>query len=345
MPRPKRGPHIYRRPGSDLYYAYLDRVNRHISLKTDDEEQARINFGDLLHRRAAQIAAPKKGELGGIFVECAKRAKVNHTPAYAADVNLRLSRLDRWLDANGVKSPDRVTLGLVEKYKSDERERGITDRTINRYLDTWKKAMKLAVEEGFAPPRVLTYFRKLKEPRVEPHQRGLSLEEIDGFLKCVEDERYYWLLRTVAGSGIRDDEVRHLEPQCVRDAAIVITPLPPGLCGCHSRGWNTKNYRNRTIPASAETVACARLYVEVKHSMNLDAKHVWKIIQAARKAAGHTWHWSMHELRRAWGSHMLASGVKLSDLSRWYGHGDVKTTMRYLRVVEDEMPDPSTLPF
>lgn len=345
MPRPKRSPYFYRRPGSDLYYAYLDRLNRHISLKTTDEEQARINFADLLHRRAAEGPQTRKGELGDVFVTAAERARVNNTKSHARAFAVRLEHLALWLDKQKVVRPENVSLGLVEKFKADEHERGITNATINRYLDAWKKAMKSAVADGYAPPRVLTYFHKLKEPRPQPHQRGLTVDELDSFLKCIDDERYYWLLRTVAGSGMRDDEARHLEPACILDHAIVVTPLPPGLCRCHPRGWTTKNFRNRTIPASRETVEAALAYVEVKHSMNLDQKYLWKIIQAARIKAGHTWEWSMHELRRAWGSHMLASGAKLSDISRWYGHGEIKTTMRYLRVVEDDMPDPSMLPF
>jgi integrase len=335
---------MYRRPGRLGWYASLDRSTRHISLDTDDEEQAKINLADLIHRRAAEGVAPKKGELGVVFVECAKRAKVNHTFEYADDVCRRLEHLDKWMLANGVVRPDKVTLAVVEQYKSDERQRGITDRTINRYLDVWKKAMKLAVDENLAAPRVLTYFRKLREPLVEPHQRGLTLDEIDRTLKAVDDERYLWLFRVVAGTGMRDDEVRHLEESWVKPAAIGVTPLPPDSCRCHPRGWTTKNFRYRLIPASADTVAAARSYAAIKHSMNLDSKKVWTELANARRAAGLDWEWSMHELRRAWASHMLAAGHKLQDISRWLGHADIKTTMRYLRVVEDEMPAPEDLP-
>ncbi len=78
--------------------------------------------------------------------------------------------------------------------------------------------------------------------------------------------------------------------------------------------------------------------------MVLNQKSVWSRQQAAMDAAGHDWHWSMHDLRRGWASHMLAAGTKLSDLSRWIGHADVLTTMRYLRVIEDNTPDPDDLP-
>ena len=344
MPRHRSGPRIYRRAGYKGWYAYVDRKHRHISLKTDDYDQAAINLADLINRIAAESPAAKKGELGDVFFECAQRATVNHTKSYARDVSTKLEHIDRWLLAKGVIRPDRVTLALVEQFKADERERGIKDRSINRYLNTWKKAMKLAVDEGTAPLRVLTYFRKLKEPRVQPHQRGLTIEDIDRTLKAIDDERYYWMIRTVAGTGMRDDEIRHLVERCIDDNSITVTPLEPGECDCHPRGWTCKNYRYRVIPASAETVEAARAFVAVKHSLNLDAKKIWTELKRARDAAGMTWKWSMHELRRAWGSHLLAAGMKLQDISRWYGHADIQTTMRYLRVVEDEMPEPGDLP-
>ena len=335
---------MYRRPGREGWYASFNRAERHISLNTDDEEQARVNLADLINRRAVEGTAPKKGELGSLFVECATRAKVNHATSYADDVSRRLERLAAWLESKQITRPDKVTLAVVEQYKSDERMRGVTDRTINRNLDVWKKAMRLAVDDGYAPARVLTLFRKLREPQVEPHQRGLTMDEIDRTLKAVDDERYYWLFRTVVGTGMRDDEVRHLELENIRDNAIAVTPLPPGTCRCHPRGWTTKNYRYRVVPASADTVSAARSYAAVKHAMNLDHKKTWSELHRARAIAGFDWDWSMHELRRAWASHLLAAGCKLQDISRWLGHGDIKTTMRYLRVVEDDMPSPADLP-
>lgn len=345
MPKPKGGPRIYQRPGRRVWYAYLDRDHQHISLHTEDYEQAKINLADLIHRRAAEGPAAKAGELGAVFVECARRAQVNHAGSYADDLARRLEHLIKWIAGQNITRPDKMTLALVEMYKADERARGIADRTINRYLDSWKKAMKLAVDDGYAPPRVLTYFRKLKEPLVQPHQRGLTMAEINATLCAVDDERYLWMFRTVAGTGMRDDEIRHLEDEpCIKEHAIAVTPLPPGLCRCHPRGWSTKNYRYRVIPASGETVEAARKFVAVKHSMGLNNKTVWRILDRARRASGSTWRWSMHEWRRAWASHMLAAGHKLQDISRWLGHADIKTTMRYLRIVEDEMPDPDDLP-
>lgn len=336
---------MYRRPGRRGLYAYLDRDNYHISLGTDDDAEGRLALADLIQRRGTESHAPTKGELGPLFVRCARRAQTNHAQKYAYDLNLKLTALLEWLGAQGVTRPAHVSLAVVERFKAAKIESGeLTARSVNRYLDAWKKAMKLAVDEGAAPRRVLENFRKLKEPRHVPHQRGLTMDEIDSFLCAVDDERDYWHFRAVAGSGIRDDEARHLLPRLVRGTMLVISPQNPGDCECHPRGWTTKNFRYREIPISHETAEAAARFAEIKHSLTLDQKSVWKRLQAARKRAGHDWQWSMHELRRAWASHLLAGGHKLADISRWCGHADVLTTMRYLRVVEDEIPDPDDLP-
>lgn len=344
MPRPRSGPRKYRRPGKWGWYAFLDHANKNISLKTDDEEEANLRLADLIHDRAAQGHARTKGRLGQVIVTCAERARINHGRKYAYDLNLKLTRIAAWLEGRGIGDPAAVSLAVIERFKADLHKDGLTDRSINRYLNAFIKAMKLAVDEGTAPRRVLQSFRKLTEPQHRPHQRGLTVDEINAFLCAITDERDFWMFRAVSGSGIRDDEARHLEPDSIRGRILVIAPLPPGLCECHPRGWTTKNHRFREIPVSNETADAARAFAAVKHSMNLESKGVWRRIQTASKAAGVTWDWSMHDLRRAWGSHLLRSGQRLVDVSRWYGHGDVQTTMRYLRVVDEHLPDPDDLP-
>ncbi len=339
---------MYRRPGRKGWFASFNRDERNIPLGTDDEEDARLALADLIQRRAAEGPAAAQGELGALFLEVAKRARTNHSQKYAYDLNLKLSALLVWLGSHGVSRPDQLTLGLVEKFKDEKinapnKER-LVARSINRYLDVWKKAQKLAVDQGQAPRRSLDVFRKLREPRQAPNQRGLTLDEISSFLCAIDDERDYWHFRAVAGSGIRDDEARHLQEDSARDGKLTISPLPPGACDCHPRGWSTKNHRYRNIPVSHETAEAAFRFAQVKHSLILDPKSVWKRLQAARKRARHDWLWSMHELRRAWASHLLADGFKLADISKWCGHADVLTTMRYLRVIEVNMPDPDELP-
>jgi integrase len=324
---------MYRRPGRRFWYASFDDAHKHLSLGTEDETEAAQVFARLLDERRATGLAPSEKSFSEIVKVTCERARVNHSPKYAYDLTLKLLAIQAWMETRAAISCRTVNGELVEAFKADRRD--LKNSSINRYLDVWRKAMKVAVEFKSAPPSSLEHFKHLREARPEPHQRGLTKREIVAFLRAAE-EPYRSLFRTVVGSGIRDDEVRHLDGGDVRRDAIVITP---------KTGWTTKNYRYRSIPASPATVKAARKYVAAKPDMVLDAKSVWKRLQAAAKGARIKWHFSMHDLRRAWGSHLLAAGVKLANISRWYGHADIQTTMRYLRVVEDERPNPKDLPW
>src|SRR5438132_868420 len=111
MPRPRGGPRMYKRPGRAVWYAALDRDRQHISLHTEDEEQARVNFAELIDRATDQGSAPKKGQLGAVFVECTKRARVNHSRQYAYNIGIRLVHVSKWLEAQSppVVVCDKVT--------------------------------------------------------------------------------------------------------------------------------------------------------------------------------------------------------------------------------------------
>jgi integrase len=325
---------MYRRPGRLVWYAFLDSRRRHISLGTEDETKAAKEFARLLERRRPEKIAPSGYALGEIFKLCYDRAKVNHTPKTAYQLNVKLVDVLGWLEQRRIVSPAEISIALVEEYKAERRQKW-SARSLNRYLDAWKKAQKHAVELGSARPDSLLSFQKLREPRPVPHQRGLTKSELDRFLRAVRDKRYRTLFRMVLGCGIRDDEMRHLRLADLGSDTITITP---------QEGWTTKNYRYRTIPVSASTLKAAREFLKIKPGLNLDNKKIWKVINRTCEATGIA-HFSMHDLRRAWASHMLAAGNKVERISQWLGHADVLTTMRYLRVVQTEMPDRKRLPW
>lgn len=98
------------------------------------------------------------------------------------------------------------------------------------------------------------------------------------------------------------------------------------------------------MPVSQVTIAAAREFLAARDSLNLDPKKVWTVARDTCVAAGIK-RLSLHDLRRAWASHTLASGARIEDVSRWLGHADVLTTMRYLRVVDDRHPGAKNLPW
>jgi integrase len=242
MPRPRKPAHIYRRPGRAGWYAYLGREQKDIALGDVDEAEATRRLAELVSRRGVPVLAPADSVIADVFEICRARAVTGNTPKTVYGLHLNLARILRWLEERGVTTTRQIDRQVVEDYKSARRFKGerratggVSAARVNRELDSWKRAMRVAVEQGAADVSVLELFAHLREPRPEPHGRGLSRGELEVFLELV-DERHRCLYRLVLGAGLRDDEVRHLEPGDVRSGSIMVTPKP---------GWSTKSYRYR----------------------------------------------------------------------------------------------------
>ena len=279
--QPKRGPYMYRRKGRLSWYAFLDRDHKDISLGTENDQEAEKAFAALLERSRIRELAPREKGLAELFAQCRARAETRHTVKTTYELHLNLKRILEWCEERGVIGTHRITQTLIEDYET-ARKFSVSAGRINRELDSWKKAMKLGVELRCAPSEVLGWFTKLREPRPEPNQRGLSRKELEAFFKAEKNPGYRAFFRVTLGSAMRDEEVRHMELTDVRPRAIVVTPKPPGTCECCPDGWSTKSFRYRTIPASTETVKAAKTFLSLKGTINLDKKAVWKRIQNHR---------------------------------------------------------------
>lgn len=344
MPRKKTGPRMYKRPGRRLWYCSFSDSEKHISLETEDEERAREAFAKKLADRGGHLELEADEKSIVELVEITRqRAATNNTEKTAYELHLNLRRIAKWLTERELTGSRRIDRQVVEDYKTARRFDKVSAVRINRELDSWRRMMKVAVELNAAHPRVLAHheaggiFEKLREPRPQPHQRGLSKDELTSFLRAVKDPGYRALFRTVLGCGIRDEEQRQLELSWLQSPWLVVSPKP---------GWTTKGYRYRSIPVRPETIKAAREYIAARDAgLNVDEKRVWTVIGQACEAAGINRRFSMHDLRRAWASHMLAAGNRIEDISRWLGHRDVLTTMRYLRVVDVAHPTNEKLPW
>lgn len=368
MPPAKKPAHVYRRPGRAGLFAYLDRDHRHIPLHTDDEAEAQRKLGALLDARRVPQAPKGTHPLADLFDLCHERAVAAHTRKTAYEVGLNLDRVLGFCEGRGVVGVEQVTQTLVEDYKTarclfpgeqplDEdgkpigrKPRKVSAARVNRELDSWRKAMRIAVEEQrTAPAGALDWFGHLREPRPAPHQARLGKAPLERFFRHVA-AAYRPMLRAVLGSGMRDEEMRHLDASDLlevrrgKERWLQVSAKPAGWCACCPRGWATKGYRYRKVPVTKATLSAARSFLAARAGLSLDPKTVWKVIQAGC-AAAKVPAFSMHDLRRAWATGMLDAGNKLQQVSYWLGHRDVLTTMRYLGIADHEMPAPGRLPW
>jgi integrase len=330
---------MYRRAGRKVWYCSFSDTEKHISLGTEDEAEAREEFAQRLESRRHLELAPGEKSLTELVVTLRARAEKANTPKTAYELHLNLRRVLAWLEERGIFTSRQVTATVVEDYKTARRFK-VGPSRINRELDSWRRLMRLAIELRCASRDALASFQKLREPRPEPHRLGLTKRDLGRFLKAVDDPGYRALFRLVLGSALRDEEMRHMQPSDLRPKRrgtpeIVVTPRP---------GWTTKGYRYRSIPVTPATIRAGEAFLAAKESLNMDKKAVWKVMRRACAKAG-VKRFSLQELRRSWASHMLAAGHRIEDISRWLGHADVMTTMRYLRVVMQKLPPPKSLPW
>jgi integrase/recombinase XerD len=326
---------MYRRPGRDGWWCSFSDREKHISLRTDDEAEARANFAEEIQKRQGRVdLASDERALVDLWETLRTRAQTNNTPKTAYELHLNVRRVLAWLEERGIVSARQIDAATVEDYKTARRF-SVGAARINRELDSWRRLIKVAVEENIVRPAALDAFAKMREPRPEPHQRGLTRAEINRFLAAVDHRGYRALFRLALGSGLRDEELRHLEASDVRKDKIVIGPKP---------GWTTKGYRYRSIWISPATAKAAKRFLSLRESMNLDKKRVWTVMQGWCKAAK-VKPFSLHDLRRAWASHLMLSGKwDLKTISAMLGHAEVATTERYLRLVRPEKR-PGRLPW
>lgn len=347
---------MYKRPGRTGWYCSLNGRDRHISLETNDEEIARERFGKLLDRERLRKLAPNARPIAEIFATTRTSSEVANTEKTAYELHRNLLRVLTWLEQRGVVLTSQITKQLVDRYKAYRR--GIVDADemayrkaakideakpikavsaarINREIDSWRRAVIEAVEDKIMPPDAPSWFVRLREPRPLPHRPGYSADELSRFIEATPPG-YRTLFQIALGTGMRDEELRHMKATDLeRKGWIVVTPMGD---------WSTKGYRHRWIPVLEKTTEACREWIKLRDEVNTDKKKVWKVAQRAAKAAN-VRPISLHELRRAWGSHLLAAGNRLEDISRWYGHADIATTMRYLRVISQDHPTDAKLPW
>lgn len=337
------GPYKYRREGRSGWYGYVSRKQRHIPLG-EDEKAADLKLAELVIAAAAEGKAAPKGKrlpIGAVFDACHDRAEANNTEETAYGLKIKLVHVGTWLESKGIEYPAQVSKDTIELFKAEHHRKSRravvkwAARSVNRYMSAWKKGMALAVEWGMVGREILDAFDFLPEPQVEPHQKGFTREQVDALLAAFQRDDYRSLARMIMGCGIRDAEAVHMDESNIGEGMITVT---------NKEDWTIKNYRNRRVPASPETLAAARRFVAAKPDMALDHKSIWTQLDRARLVAGLP-RVSMHDLRRFWGSHLIAAGHSLPLVSKWFGHSSIQVTMRYLRIVEDDLPDAKTLPW
>src|SRR6185436_3223478 len=109
MPRPRKGPHLYRRPGRWGLYAYVTRDRKDIALGTDDEAEGLVRLAKLLDDRGLRPASQGRKSLVELAEEHRLRSETNHAKNTTIKEGANASRVLKWLATQGIQTADLIT--------------------------------------------------------------------------------------------------------------------------------------------------------------------------------------------------------------------------------------------
>ena len=167
----------------------------------------------------------------------------------------------------------------------------------------------------------------------------LTRQEVGRVLQACPNPKHRMLLETVYGCGLRVSEVVSLkvrdidgERQMLRieqgkgakDRMVIVSP---GLLQALRRYWSTHRPHYWLFPQAVRPDrplgigTAQRVFTQAKHRSGV------------RKVGG------IHSLRHAYATHQLEHGLPVHELQRLLGHGNLRSTLRYLHWVPGQRQD------
>jgi site-specific recombinase XerD len=177
-------------------------------------------------------------------------------------------------------------------------------------------------------------YAKLPRPR-RPKRlpEVLSAEEVEAILDAAPSPKYRAAFMLCYGSGLRTDEVVHLEPRHVDSQRMVI------------RVERGKGKKDRQVmlgePLLGELRACWKRYRPVQYL--LEGKHpgqpiaatsIQRAFRAACVKAGITKPVTPRSLRHAFATHLVERGTNLRVVQALLGHHSLNTTAVYTHLAK-----------
>lgn len=227
--------------------------------------------------------------------------------------------------------PDRLGLDHVRQYQA--------------HLFTDRKLEPVSVAQQLSALRFF-FLKTLKRPwMVEdmpvPKQPIrlpdiLSQEEVERLIQSADSPLHRVCILVLYATGVRREELVRLKIEDIDSARMLIhvrqgkgrkdreVMLSPRLLTELRDYWRSANPKPRTylFPSQAGSNV----------DLHMSDKTVWSAVREAATRAGLEKRVHPHTLRHCFATHLLESGADLRTIQLLLGHGDLKTTSRYLHL-------------
>lgn len=183
-----------------------------------------------------------------------------------------------------------------------------------------------------------------KEPKRLP--TILSQDEVSRLINAADTLKQRAILMLLYGAGLRRIEAARLKVSDIDSARMMIhveygkggrsrdIPFSPTLLETLREYWRSEKPKGYLFPTRHFVWNGKR---DRTKEYPTSGKTIWYACQQAARAAGITKHVAPHILRHSFATHLLEGGTDLRTIQFLLGHGDLRTTGKYLHVSEKHL--------
>jgi integrase len=318
---------FYHVPRSPYWYADLRRYG--LGRITTGITHRGLAEKAIIKYLASKNAAPKTSR--GTLLELITRHLIYSQSHNAAAVYIRDKHtLDRFLAFCGDKPLLEIQPSLIEDFKQmrcrdtiqiGRRIKGqepemqpIKSATINRDLTTIRRMFNLALDWALLDESPCRRVKPFKEPKRLP--RPYEPKEIAAILKASPIHwRWVWLL--FLNTGMRRGEGIGIKKADIRADGIWL--------------YHTKELKWKVLPITDEMRRIIKKLAARSDNDYLlwfrDPRFISRTFKRLAVSAGVGG--NLHRLRHTTGTYLIARGVPITEVQKFLGHADIRTTQRY----------------
>lgn len=226
-----------------------------------------------------------------------------------------------------------ATAGDIVAYQVDVAARGLSDSSVRVATYALRGFFRYVLERSDWDHARLPRARRPKRlPEV------LSAEEVAAILAAASTPKYRASFMLCYGSGLRTDEVVHLEPRHI-DAQRMVIRVERGK-GNKDRQVLLSKTLLQALRECWKRYRPERYLIEGKHrGQPIAATSIQRAFRAACRRAGVTKPVTPRSLRHAFATHLLESGTNLRVVQSLLGHQSLNTTAVYTHLAKTWLAD------
>lgn len=194
-------------------------------------------------------------------------------------------------------------------------------------------AIKFYFEQILHRPKIFIDIPRPKKPSLLP--KGLTRKEIEKMLAATENLKHKLILKLCYGMGLRVSEIVKLKVTDINSESMRV-------CIVSAKG---KKDRYVNLPASVleELREYYRIFAPKEYLFEgqlggaYNIRSAQAVFKQAMNKARINKKVGIHSLRHSYATHLLEYGTDISFIQKLLGHKDIKTTLTYLKVSDQQL--------